>query len=241
MNNKYKKQVKSDKNNYYEIEIYGKSILEIIINQKNENNKKLSPKKYKNVILSLEDLKSSKYFKYNEEFQKLKDLSKIIRLLEDNNNIIKLKEDLFNLILIIELPKPFFSFIELNIEQLNVEYYFTTGPNRKRINTNPFYASLNENFFSVNIINEILKNDKIINYFNIDSYHYYKEENEGFEKLNEIKEYDTPKNGLILELHFNRDIIPLSTDINIINNNLWNKIKKIKNEIKNNIIYTHLL
>ena len=238
MNNKYKKQVKSDKNNYYEIEIYGKSILEIIINQKNENNKKLSPKKYKNVILSLEDLKSSKYFKYNEEFQKLKDLSKIIRLLEDNNNIIKLKEDLFNLILIIELPKPFFSFIELNIEQLNVEYYFTTGPNRKRINTNPFYASLNENFFSVNIINEILKNDKIINYFNIDSYHYYKEENEGFEKLNEIKEYDTPKNGLILELHFNRDIIPLSTDINIINNNLWNKIKKIKNEIKNNIIYT---
>ena len=116
MENKISIQIKSDKEKYYEISVCGKSYLEMSItnlideNEKNKNKNK-AKKHFKNIILSLETLKSSNDLKKDEEFQKLEDFSKIINLINNNNNILELKEKCFNLDLSINLPKPFSSSI----------------------------------------------------------------------------------------------------------------------------------
>ena len=236
MDNKYKTIIE-DGDYSYEIEIYGKTFLNIDIKQKSKNNEKYPPKKYKNKIITVEDLKLVDYNYFYEDFQKLKSFSKIIELLKSKDAIIKIEEDDFDLNLTIEFKKPIDSYISINIEQLNIEYYLTTGKNHKRINVNPFYASLNDDFFNINKLKEILIEEKIINEYKIDSYRYYDEDKKGFIKLNELKDYKTPNNKLILELHSKKIFDSIIPEIGNMDNNLSNKIKKVKNEIKNNIKY----
>ena len=156
----------------------------------------------------------------------------MIKLIKENNKLLKLKENKYNLTLIIELPKPYSSSIKIFFELLNIEYYLTQGPFYKRINKNPFFASLNSNVYNLQIIKEILKREKIINNYNIDNYRYYDEKKKGFIKIDELKYYDTPPNILILELHFNKYIDPIKFQYENFDNDIINKIIKMKNEIK---------
>ena len=71
----------------------------------------------------------------------------MIKLIKENNKLLKLKENKYNLTLIIELPKPYSSSIKIFFELLNIEYYLIQGPFYKRINKNPFFASLNSNVY----------------------------------------------------------------------------------------------
>ena len=216
MENKIKIEIKSNKDYLYEVEIFGKTFLNIHIKDKGK-----AHKLYKNLIFD----------KINLERQKL-DFSELIKLIKENNKLLKLKENKYNLTLIIELPKPYSSSIKIFFELLNIEYYLTQGPFYKRINKNPFFASLNINVYNLQIIKEILKREKIINKYNIDNYRYYDEKKKGFIKIDELKYYDTPPNKLILELHFNKYIDPVKFQYENFDNDIINKIIKMKNEIK---------
>ena len=227
MNNKKRLTIKSNKNNIFEIEISGKKYLAVQITQKTENNEKNPPKRYKNTILPLENLKSFEHLKNNKEIQKLIDLSEIINKLEEKD--IQLNEESYNLFLIIRLPYADDSFININIEQLNVEYYLTKGPKHTRIKEKPFYSSLNDHNFDIKKIKEMLDKEKIINQFNIDNYRYYDEDLKGFVTLNKFRRnYKTPKNTLILELHISDNFDSFKSKLETINCNLYNKIKNIK-------------
>ena len=234
MENKISIQIKSDKKNYYEISICGKSYLDMSITnliEGNEKNKNKTKKHFKNIILSLETLKSSSNLKKDEEFQKLEDFSKIISLINNNNNILELKENCFNLDLSINLPKPFSSSITINFELLNVAYYITQGPRYKRINEHPFYTSMNSNCFNLEIIKELLEKDKIMNIYSINNYRFYDQNKKGFIKINEYKNYQTPQPLLILELHYNHIIEPISYELKNKEKNITCKIRQIKNQI----------
>ena len=233
MENKISIQIKSDKEKFYEISICGKSYMDLGITnlEENEKNKNNLKKHFKNIILSLETLKSTNNFKKDEEFQKLEDFSKIINLINNNNNILELKENCFNLDLSINLPEPFSSSLKINFELLNVAYYLTQGPRYKRINEHPFYTSMNSIFFNLEIIKELLEKDKIANRYNINNYRYYDQNKNGFIKINEYKNYQTPKSLLILELHYNHIIEPISYELKTKEKNITSKIKQFKNQL----------
>ena len=93
-------QIKSDKNNLYEINISEKSLLYIIVSSIGKG----SMKKYKK-IFSLEDLK--KLNKNNTYFQKFQSISELIKVIIDNKNNIILKERNNEIELIITLSSPF--------------------------------------------------------------------------------------------------------------------------------------
>ena len=226
MNNKKRLTIKSNKNHNFEIVISGKTFLAVQITQKTENNEKNPRKRYKNTIYPLENLKSFEHLKNNEAFQELSDLSEIINKLEEKD--IQLNEELYNLFLIIRLPYADDSFIYINIEQLNVEYYLTKGPKHIRIKEKPFYSSLNDQNFDIKKIKEMLDKEKIINQFSIDNYRYYDEDLKGFITLNKLRNYKTPKNTLILELHISGNFDSFKSKLETINCNLYNKIKNIK-------------
>ena len=234
MKNKISIQIESDKKKYFEISLFGIKFLDLRITnliEENEKNKNKPKKHFKNIILSLETLKSSNNHKKDEEFQKLEDFSKIINLINNNKNILELKENCFNLDLFINLPEPFSSVIEINFELLNIAYYLTQGPRYKRINEYPFYTSMNSNFFNLGIIKDLLEKDKVINIYNINNYRYYDQNKKGFIKINEYKDYPTPNSLLILELHYKHIIEPISYELKNKERNITDKIKQIKNQI----------
>lgn len=234
MENKISIHIKSDKEKYYEISICGKSFLDMSITnliEENEKNKNKAKKYFKNIVLSLETLKSSNNFTKDEEFQKLEDFSKIINLINNNNNILELKENCFNLDLSINLPDPFSSSIKINFELLNIAYYLTQGPRYKRINDHPFFTSMNSKFFNLEIIKELLEKEKISNRYSINNYRYYDQNKNGFIKINEYKNYQTPKSILILEFHYNHIIEPISYKLKNKEKNITDKIRQIKNQI----------
>ena len=240
MENKISIQIKSDKEKFYEISICGKSYMDLGITnlEENEKNKNNLKKHFKNIILSLKTLKSTNNFKKDEEFQKLEDFSKIINLINNNNNILELKENCFNLDLSINLPEPFSSSLKINFELLNVAYYLTQGPRYKRINEHPFYTSMNSIFFNLEIIKELLEKDKIANRYNINNYRYYDQNKNGFIKINEYKNYQTPKSLLILELHYNHIIEPISYELKTKEKNITSKIKQFKNQLNEKNAYS---
>ena len=240
MENKISIQIKSDKEKFYEISISGKSYMDLGITnlEENEKNKNNLKKHFKNIILSLKTLKSTNNFKKDEKFQKLEDFSKIINLINNNNNILELKENCFNLDLSINLPEPFSSSLKINFELLNVAYYLTQGPRNKRINEHPFYTSMNSIFFNLEIIKELLEKDKIANRYNINNYRYYDQNKNGFIKINEYKNYQTPKSLLILELHYNHIIEPISYELKTKEKNITSKIKQFKNQLNEKNAYS---
>ena len=127
-----KKEIKS-----YEVEIYGKSVLHIHINQKNKDTENISYKRYKNQLISLDYLKKTKEFENDKNFQQYQDFSFI-----NKNNDMDIEESGNNLILTIGIPHT--NSIKLFFELLNVKYYLAYGPKHKRKNNNkPFYSSLN--------------------------------------------------------------------------------------------------
>ena len=233
MDNKKKIKILSNKKNYYEIEMSGKEFLDMHISYLGiEQNKKFPQKRYKNIILSLEDLKLSFDLQKDIEFQNMKSFSELIYIIYENNNILELKENNNDLELVINLPKPFSSSIKINFELFNIVYYITKGPRFIRINENPFYTSLNNNFFNLEIIKSVLENDKIISIYNIDNYRYYDYNKKGFIKINEYKNYSMPNSHLILELHCNKIIDPISFNFKNLDNNIKEKVKQLKGQIK---------
>ena len=202
MNNKYiiidKIEVTSKENHHYEIGIYGKKLLDIHLKQINIDKENIHPKRYNKKLLHLDELKKSPKFEKDEKFQAFEDFSFLKEYINNNNKIISIEEDLNDIYLIINLPKPHTSPIKIFFELLNVEYYFTKGPNHERKNEKPFYASLYGKTFILNDIKLILEKENIINKYEIDSYRFYDENLKGFVKLNEVKEYKMPQNNLIL-------------------------------------------
>ena len=216
-----KKEIKS-----YEVEIFGKSVLHIQINQKNKDAENISHKRYKNQLISLDYLKKTKEFENDKNFQQYQDFSFI-----NKNNDMDIEESGNNLILTIEIPHT--NPIKLFFELLNVKYYLAYGPKHKRKNSNnPFYTSLNSETFNLNDIKTILEKDKIINKYNIISFRYFDESLNGFIKIDDNKKYEMPKNNLILELYYNEYINNLSFDLEKLGNNMKNEITSIKNKIK---------
>ena len=226
-------KVKSKENNFYVIEIYGKKVLDIHLNKIDKENKTL--KRYNKKLIHIDELKKSSKFEKDKKFQEFEDFSFLKKYINNNKNIITIEEDLNDLNLIIDLPKSHISHtspINIFYELLNVEYYLTKGPNHERINEKPFYASLYGETFILNDIKLILEKENIINKYEIDSYRFYDENLKGFVKLNEVKEYKMPQNNLILELHFNKYIDPITLELENLDNDISNKIKHMKNEIK---------
>ena len=230
-------EINSNNNNIYEVEISGKLLLNIHINhiiKENEDIKKISPRKYKNKLIHLDELKKLKEFEKDNKFQKYKDFSFIINLIKNNNKCIEIEEDGNNLNLIIKFPEEDVSPITILFELLNVEYYLVYGRKHERQNKNPFYTSLNSEIFTLNDIKSILSNDKISDKYkyNIISYKYYNEDLKGFIKIDDYKNYQMPNNNLIIEIYFNKYINYLTLELDRFDNNITNEIKAIKKNIK---------
>ena len=216
------KEIKSKNGNYYKIELFGNQLLNAKIKQIKEDTKK-----YKSNLWHLSQLKKSEKFEKDEKFQKYKDFS-FIKNIEN----LEINEEGNNLNLIISLPEPHNSSIEILFELLNVEYFLSYGPKNERKNEKPFYNSLNSEIFNLAIIKDILDKDNIINRYNIDIYRFYDKDLNGFVKIDEEKDYIMPSENLILDLHFKEYIDQSRLDIDVINQGLTNEMHQMKNQIK---------
>ena len=99
-------------------------------------------------------------------------------------------------------------------------YNFTVGPKHEKINKNPFYTTFDLEFYCLDIIKEILKDDKInIDY--IDNYYYYDENKKGYIRIIDQEEYKKPLNKFILELNY-KEYNPILYEYD----NLYSKVKK---------------
>ena len=111
-------------------------------------------------------------------------------------------------------------------------YYFTIGPTYKKniINEKFFYTPFNQEKFNLELIKNILLNEKI-NIDNIDNYHYYDSNKKGYIKINEDKNYLKPSNKFILECHY-KISDPILYEFDNLYNDIRYKYKKLKNQIK---------
>ena len=223
-------RIKSNNNKSFVIQIFEKSLLYIYI-----TNIECKPFKNYKKIFALNDLKNLSDNKKDNYLHNCQNISELTKNIISNKSNIKLNEiDKNELQLIIPLLEPFYSTLKINFnyifEKVVIQYYIVTGIKYQRMFDQPFVIYLNNNkyiYFNLDILKSILQEDKI-NIYNIDNYKYYNEDKKGFIKINESKNYPIVSNKLILEIHFIRDCNPILLDIKNIDNNIKNKIKKIK-------------
>ena len=216
--NEFQIEVLSEgKLNKYLIRIKATSCLYIQINQLDDNKNIINNKRYKHKLLLLEKLN-------------IKNFSDIMEPIKKNKNTIKIEEIGKYLLLKISIPSHSLEIVE-KFELFNVEYYLVYGPEHKRINEEPYFTSINRDFFCIDDIKKILDNEKIIEKYNIINYRYYDENKKGFVKLNESQIIKMPKNKLILELHFNTKNDLVKSQFENYNNIIMNKVNIMNNRI----------
>ena len=112
---------------------------------------------------------------------------------------------------------------------LNVEYYLTSGPNNKRMNSYAFYSYFKKNEFNLDDIRKFLIKEKIINVYDIDYYRYYNHDKKVFQVI--TSEIIPIKEKLILEFHYNKILNPFLTNFKWTEKYINDELINIKNQI----------
>ena len=108
-----------------------------------------------------------------------------------------------------------------------MEYFLTTGPYNKRINSFPFTSCLKKDKFNLDDIIGFLEKENILNIYNIDSFKYYNNEKNIFQDIN--KDIIKPGKKIICEFHFDKTKDPLITNFKWTENYINREIMNIKN------------
>ena len=186
-----------DKDAYKISFLYNKSLLKIIIKEKEKKGK--NKFQYEPIHLTLNN-NLKKYF------SNLKDLINQIKqnliLIEIRKpNIISNETNIkyLNLNIILNDRKENKKIITQKINILNVEYYLTYGANYQRLNSKPFVSFLSKDNFNIEDIMELIDNEKTLNTYVVDDFRYFDKQKGVFKMID--KENIEIKEKLILEFH----------------------------------------
>ena len=119
--------------------------------------------------------------------------------------------------------------IEKTIYPLNVKYYLTKGPDNERINTEPYFSYIENNFCNSNNIYEFIKKENTLNTYIIDNFRYYDNKKRAFISIG--NESIPIKNEIVLEFHIKGINNTVSQNIKKSKEYYDNEIMKLKNKI----------
>ena len=119
--------------------------------------------------------------------------------------------------------------IAKTIYPLNVKYYLTKGPDNERINTEPYFSYIENNFCNSNNIYEFIKKENTLNTYIIDNFRYYDNKKRAFISIG--NESIPIKNEIVLEFHIKGINNTVSQNIKKSKEYYDNEIMKLKNKI----------
>ena len=128
------------------------------------------------------------------------------------------------------------TFIKKNIYVLNLEFYLTTGPYNKRINSKPFYSCFKKDKFNLDDVIEFLEKENILSIYDIDYFRYYNYEKGVFQIISKDLIPITKK--LILEFHYTKVKDPYLINFKWAEEHIKDEIINVKNQIKKYSEYT---